>query len=314
MAQADVLAPVKMMVVALPAYATPLNVMMQVGGMFVHGNSVGAAYVLLSLGTGANLGLIAWSWKSYGFRPAMAFLTIFSCVVLAIGYGVSDPLYSAGDVEHPHTHAFDVYRVSFPQSASGLPEQVSRRIAEDADMFELVSLGAIGVLFVIGMGLRIFDPKFHLETALAHPANPEPKGNSVLNANVPGAGVGVVTIVGLIVISIVGCFVFFPPPDQTLDDMRVIRAEALSFAASKDVEKAVRNIEIYDDLTRRLQVGYYLRNWEISEYQQAKTKLLRGRLEQLKDILETKQFDRVREASQAVSNAHRRVRESMLDS
>ena len=84
MAHSDVWAPIKMLVVALPAYATPLNVMMQVGGMFVHGNSVGAAYVLLSLGTGANLGLIAWAWKTYGLKRAFTFLTTFTVVVLSL--------------------------------------------------------------------------------------------------------------------------------------------------------------------------------------------------------------------------------------
>ena len=136
MAQTDILAPLKMLAVALPAYATPLNVMMQVGGMFVHGNSVGAAYVLLSLGTGANLGLIAWSWNTYGFRRAIVFLAIFVAVVLAIAYGVSDTLYSAGDVDHPHTHAFDVYACPFPPSRrDGLPGRVWTKLSEDAETF-----------------------------------------------------------------------------------------------------------------------------------------------------------------------------------
>ena len=115
-----------MLLVALPAYATPLNVMMQVGGMFVHGNSVGAAYVLLSLGTGANLGLIAWAWHTYGFKKALVFLVTFIAVVMAIAYTINDPLYSAGDVEHPHTHAFDVYACPFSPSTKAKPAAKER--------------------------------------------------------------------------------------------------------------------------------------------------------------------------------------------
>ena len=310
MAQSDLLAPLKMLAVALPAYATPLNVMMQVGGMFVHGNSVGAAYVLLSLGTGANLGLIAWSWRTYGFRNAMIFLCIFVVVVLAIGYGVSDALYSGGDVERAHTHAFDVYACPFPASMEVSSQTVWGRLSDAAQMYKIVALSGIACLFVVGLVLRLRDPDHKIEAALSEFVAPEKDQSSVLNATVPGPVLGVVAILGLIVFSVVGCFVFFPAPEQTLEDMRFVKVDALSFSASKDVENAVKSIRLYDDLTRKLQVGYFLRNWQLSEFQMSKAKLLRGRLEQLKDILEAKEFDREREASFAVSNAHQRVRDS----
>ncbi|MEM8945769.1 MAG: permease [Planctomycetota bacterium] len=309
MAQTDRLAPLKMLVVALPAYATPLNVMMQVGGMFVHGNSVGAAYVLLSLGTGANLGLIAWAWKTYGLRRALSFVVSFTAVVMVIAYAVNDPLYSAGDVERPHTHAFDVYACPFHASAGGnLPAKAWKKLASDAQLYEVTSLAAVLCVFAFGIGLRYRDPEHRVEAALAKTVDTASAApSSWLDVTVPGPVLGATAIVGLIVVSVVGCFVYYPEPAETLEDMRYVKADALSYASSKDVEKAVKSIKRYDDLTRKLQVGYYLRSWEISEYQQAKAKLLRGRLEQLKDLLEAQEFDRVREASTAVSKAHRRV-------
>ena len=311
MAQSDPWAPLKMMLVAIPAYATPLNVMMQVGGMFVHGNSVGAAYVLLSLGTGVNLGLLAWAWKTYGFRRAFVFVTTFILVVLGIAYGISDALYTAGSVERPHTHAFDVYACPFPQvTYTDWAGKVWSRLCEDAETFEVVALCGIVCLLAIGCGLRIWDPEQRLEEALQRPTDTEASRASVLNATVPGPVLGAVAILGLIVFSIVGCFVYFPPPEQTLEDMRYVKVDVLSFASSKNVEKAVKSIQLYDDLTRKLQVGYFLRKWELSEFQQAKAKLLRGRLEQLKDILESGEFERVKAASMAVRNAHSRVVES----
>ena len=60
-------APLAMAGVAIPAYATPLVAMSQLGSMFQHANSVGAAFVLLTLGAGINLGLIAWVFRNYGF-------------------------------------------------------------------------------------------------------------------------------------------------------------------------------------------------------------------------------------------------------
>ena len=316
MAHTDPWAPLEMLLLALPAYATPLNVMMQVGGMFVHGNSVGAAYVLLSLGTGANLGLIAWAWNTYGFKRAFVFLTAFIAVVMAIAYAINDPLYSAGNVEHPHTHAFDVYACPFsPSNSSDLPHRAWAKLSEDAQLYEIVALSAIACLFVSGLALRVCDPDHHLEERLATISeDPAASQESWLNATVPGPVLGITAILGLIAFSVVGCFVYYPAPDQTLEDMRYVKADALSYASSKDVEKAAKSIEAYDDLTRKLQVGYYLRHWQLSEYQQAKARVLRGRLEQLKDILEAHQFERVRRAIAAVSEAHRRVVEAFDDS
>ena len=312
MAYTDPWAPLKMFVVALPAYATPLNVMMQVGGMFVHGNSVGAAYVLLSLGTGANLGLIAWAWNTFGFKRAFVFLAAFVAVVIAIAYTVNDPLYSAGKVEHPHTHAFDVYACPFSQSnSSGLPQKAWTKLSANAQLYEILAASAVACLLVFGIILRVWDPSHRLEEALARLAeNPAASEGSWLNATVPGPVLGVTAILGLIAFSVVGCFIYYPSPYQTLEDMRYMKVDTLSYAYSKDVEKAAKSIEAYDDLTRKLQVGYYLRHWQLTEYQQAKARVLCGRLEQLKDILEAKQFPRVRQAITAISNAHRRVVEA----
>jgi hypothetical protein len=53
-------APLLMAAIAVPAYATPMLAMSQLGSMFQHGNSVGAAFTLLTLGAGTNLGLVLW--------------------------------------------------------------------------------------------------------------------------------------------------------------------------------------------------------------------------------------------------------------
>jgi hypothetical protein len=53
-----------MAAVGTPAFLTPTDAMTQIGSMFDHGNSVGAALVLLAVGAGLNLGLVAWAWRS----------------------------------------------------------------------------------------------------------------------------------------------------------------------------------------------------------------------------------------------------------
>ncbi len=52
----NLLAPLTMASVATFAYVTPMAAIVQVASMFEHGNSIGAAFTLLVLGTGVNVG------------------------------------------------------------------------------------------------------------------------------------------------------------------------------------------------------------------------------------------------------------------
>ncbi len=85
----DASAPLLMAAVAMPAYVTPTTVMSQLGLMFDHGNSVGAALVLLVMGAGVNLGLIAWVTKNYGFKPTLTWLVLFFGTVLGLATQLS---------------------------------------------------------------------------------------------------------------------------------------------------------------------------------------------------------------------------------
>jgi uncharacterized membrane protein YraQ (UPF0718 family) len=314
MTHTDQFAPLEMLLVAIPAYATPLNVMMQVGSMFVHGNSVGAAFILLTLGAGANLGLIAWAWRTYGFRPAASFLAIFVAVVTLIAYAIEDPLYTAGVIDHPHTHAFDIYACPYRHGGSELASRAWTELASAAQLYETGSLATLALLIVVGTVLNQRDPLGRLEESLTSPRERSlDLPASLMNSAVPGPVLAGVAILGLIALSIVGCFVFYPPPSETLEDLRIVRADALTYANSRDVENATKSIARYDDLTRKLQVGYYLRNYRLDEFQQARARVLRGRLEQLKDTVEAGEFDQVRELNRRVTEAHRRMRDAFSD-
>ncbi|MEO0529026.1 MAG: permease [Planctomycetota bacterium] len=313
MGHADRTAPLQMLLLAIPAYATPLKVMMQVGGMFVHGNSVGAAYVLLALGAGANLGLVAWAWRSYGLRKAAVFLSLFVVVVMGIAYAIEDPLYSAGSVDHPHTHAFDVYACPFRAGQGALPQKAWAKLSGEIALYEVVGLASVVTLTAVGLGVARFDPNGRIDAALVKQSEVDADERaSWMNAEVPGPVLGGVAIAGLVALSIVGCFVYFPPPAETLEEMNYVRADALSYSSTRDVENAEKSIARYDDLTRRLQVGYYLRNLTLSEYQQSKARVLRGRLEQLKDIVGTAEFDEIRALTAKLSVAHRRLSQAFL--
>ena len=75
-----------MAVVGPLIYVTPTNVMMQLGSMFNHGNSVGAAFALLTIGAGVNAGLIGWAGRILACAcTTFAWFVTLELVVLGLG-------------------------------------------------------------------------------------------------------------------------------------------------------------------------------------------------------------------------------------
>jgi hypothetical protein len=98
--------------------------------------------------------------------------------------------------------------------------------------------------------------------------------------------VGIVCLAGLIAFSVVACYAYYPEPSEVLEEIKIARVEALSGVTSKHYETALYWIPIWDEWSRRLEVGYALRNFQLRPYQQAQARLLRKKLEILEHEIE----------------------------
>jgi hypothetical protein len=295
--------------VAIPAYATPLVAMSQLGSMFQHANSVGAAFVLLTLGAGINLGLVAWVCRSYGVARGAAWLGLLVAVVLAIAYAIEDPLFPSDIEPAGHTHAFDIYCRPFHPGASDLAPAVLAKLKEDLHPFERVGLTVLAALAATGLVLRALDRRWHIESWLERaPERPASRFDVAVPAPVLG-GVALAMLIGL---SVVGCYTYYPAPQEIFDEMVILRAEVLSAALSGNQKHAGHFIPVWDDWTRRLQVGVILREGSISPYRRMKAKVFRDRLEFLKHAVEEGDKDETREYVQAVGKAYGRMRLAYL--
>ena len=67
-----------------------------------------------------------------------------------------------------------------------------------------------------------------------------------------------VGLAALVVFSIVGCYLYYPSPQETFEEMRILRAEVFTAASSGNQKHAAHFIPIWDEWTRRLQVGAFL--------------------------------------------------------
>jgi uncharacterized membrane protein YraQ (UPF0718 family) len=305
-------APLQMVGVAIPAYATPLVAMSQLGSMFQHANSVGAAFVLLTLGAGLNLGLLAWMLRSYGLKRGLACLGLVVAVVVGLAYAIEEPLHPSEITPPGHTHAFDIYCSPFDASVGNLPAVVVAKLREKLQPFEVVGVVVLGVLAVLGMALRGLDRRWRVEEWLERPEDSERRA-AWFDVVVPGPVLGLVGLAGLFVMSIVGCYAYYPSKYEVFDEMQILRGEVLSAALSGDRKHADHFIPVWADWTRRLQVGVFLREGSVSPYQRMKGKVFRDRLEVLKHAVEDNDREEVREYFTRVSEAYRRMRMAYLE-
>ncbi len=124
---------------------------------------------------------------------------------------------------------------------------------------------------------------------------------------VPGPILGLLSLAGLVVLSIVGCFAYYPAPDECLEAMTDTRVGALSAALSMDYTETKYWTERYDDWTRKLEVGAYLRHGELSDYHRWKARLVREKLEILEHEVEDGERDEVAKLIAIISRSHNRL-------
>jgi len=301
-----------MAAIALPAYASPMMAMSQLGSMFQHGNSVGGAFTLLTLGAGTNLGLVLWMQRTYGLRQTAAWLGLLLAVVIGLSYGVERPLYPSSIEAADHTHAFDIYCRPFGARASGLPQRVVDKIREDTQIHEAYSAALLGALLCAGIVLRLFDPRFRAEAWLERPTAVTQHGPAWYNVSLPASVLGLAALLILFGLSVVGCYTYYPSPNEALEQIATANTETLSAALVGDRKRAEHWIPIYADWVRKLQVGVYLRTGRVSEFHRAKTRILLDRLELLEHELAEGDKEAVGQLVGSISRALQRLRWAFL--
>lgn len=284
--QLNPMAPLTMALVAIPIYAPPMLTMSQLGMMFAHGNSPGAAFCLLLLGTGMNLATLWWIASCYGTKPTLIWFGVLFLVVVGFGYAVERPLIPPGVEPAGHTHAFDVYTNPMHSGQSVTLERMTHTLSESIGFIDWIGLGVLFVMAIFGSVVRI---KMHNWFERLQSEKNEPTDETEMsgwNRRVSPRTVGITCLAGLVALSVVACYAFYPPPEEVLEEMRLSRVEVLTGAASRDFPRILHWIPILEEWSRKLEVGYALRNFDLRPYQQMQAHLLRKKLELLEHAVE----------------------------
>ncbi|WP_182865127.1 permease [Rhodopirellula sp. JC639] len=286
----DPLAPLTMLAVAVPIYATPMLAMSQLGMMFQHANSPGAAFTLLILGTGLNLATPFWFARHYGWKSSAVWLTTLLLIVIGISYGINQPLVPPGVEPAGHTHAFDIY--ANPLSAYHADPWATSvaTVNKQADIAGMIAMAVLAGLVLIGVVVRALGID---EASLASkvPIEGEPALRRRFDVIVPRGVVGGTMLAGLVALSVVACYAYYPSPDECLDEIALARAECLTAANSGDVDHALFWLPVWEEWSRRLEVGTFLRRGEVRRYQSMQGYLVRKKLELLEHELEHDPFE-----------------------
>jgi uncharacterized membrane protein YraQ (UPF0718 family) len=303
MKHTDGLSPLEMAAFALPAYVGPLQGMMRLGLMFEHGNSVGAAFVLFELGIGINVGLITWLMMLFGWRRILAWLAIVTGATLALAYVMERPLYFAME-EASHTHAFDDWTSPYPAGTSVTPAMAGHKIMEKIEVLEPVALAGLALFVLLGIVLIKFDPSGRIDTYLTAPPAAEAQQQGVWNVRVPGPVLGLTCLVGLVAFSIVALYLYYPAPAEAFAEINRVRAEALTAVNSGHKEEAIRQIQHWDLLTRKLQVGVFIRTGQMNADASKAAEDLRERLEDLRDEFLASRLEEAKKLVPKVQDAY----------
>jgi uncharacterized protein len=160
-----------------------------------------------------------------------------------------------------------------------------------------------------GWLLRRFDPQDRLmQYLLQAPSTASKTSKDIVLPNSVVAGV---SLIGLIVFSIMGCYVFYPKTRVACDTIHDLHASIVSAVAGKEWENASFLIPQQKDWLHKLVVGRYLRGEPWSRHQAMRMKVLLSKLEMLEHECEHRDVAEAKRWSYELRIAHRRLFETV---
>lgn len=291
-------APLKMLFVAIPVYATPMLAMSQMGMMFQHANSPGASFTLLILGAGMNFATLLWFGRHYGWKAASWWLASLVLIVVGLSYAINEPLVPPGVEPAGHTHAFDIYVNPLPSNHALSLQIIRDKVTKEMDFSVIASLVVLAIVGAFGLLFRVLKID---ESSLRKNAKAGSFASSLqtehsqtrqgLDVVVPAGVIGATMLAGLVALSVVACYAYYPSPDECLEEIRLARGECLAAANSGQVDHALFWLPVWEDWSRRLEVGAFLRTGQVRPYQRMQGYLIRKKLENLEHELEHEPFE-----------------------
>ncbi|MEC8556201.1 MAG: permease [Planctomycetota bacterium] len=267
----NIFAPALMGIVAIPVYVTPTEVMMHFGHIVRDGFSLGAAFALIVLGAGANVGVANWLRRDYGFRPLMLFVCSLIGATLLLGVTADRSLPSGAATQQDHTHAFDSFtRLSSVPARDANPVWVFKKVWTESSVTEIYGLELLAILMVCGFVLFLAGDRLEIESIMLATKQASateltsPKWDPALSTGQLAAA----TITGVLALSTLGLYLFYPAKEEILDDLINLRFGVREAVANEDLPELQRQVRLLRTQVQKLPTSARIRFQTVTEEQQ----------------------------------------------
>jgi len=279
MTRDNALAPVIMGLVAIPVYVTPTDVMMHFGQIVRDGYSLGAAFALIVLGAGANVGVANWLRRDYGTRPLMLFVGLLIGATLAIGFTADRTIEHGNATMADHTHAFDSFtRLANVASENSGPMWVIQKVGdsirkhEASGTAEIVGLCLLGIVITAGLVLRSLGDRVSVEHLLQPPKVDDQLSGDSQDLTSPAWDPALsprqlvaTGVAGALAAAAMGLFLFYPPVTDLIEDMTLARVEMYDAVRVENVVECERRCVQLRRLAGKLPTSVIIRGGSVSD-------------------------------------------------
>lgn len=114
-------------------------------------------------------------------------------------------------------------------------------------------------------------------------------------------------MIGLVVASVAGAYLYYPAPNELLPEMFNVNTDCYLDSRNGKWEAAEKWIAYSDDLSRRLEVGVFLRNGSVDPFKTAKAKNYREKLDRVKQAVEERDLTEMVPLTDELLEAYRRM-------
>jgi hypothetical protein len=126
----------------------------------------------------------------------------------------------------------------------------------------------------------------------------------------PHSVIAGVTLIGLVLASVLACFLYYPPVSEIRQEMNAIEAEMVGAYNQGDWEKLEYWIPIQEDWSNKLVVSAYLRGRPLDRFTKLKLQVYMKKLELLEHAAEVQELEEARKYGRAGATAFQRLKKA----
>lgn len=267
----NALAPVIMGLIAIPVYVTPTEVMMHFGHIVKDGFSLGAAFALIVLGAGANVGVANWLRRDYGAKSLILFVSLLIGSTLIIGLTADRTIINGTAKVTDHTHAFDPFtRLANVANNRANIQWVYSEVRKTMSVDSAWGLGLLALIAVIGIVLRLLGDRCNIDHLLqADLVETHGATNRRWDPTLSPRQLCLAGALGVLALAVVGLYVFYPPADEVIEEMRNIRLAVYDAVREQDTAETQRRLVQWRSRAQKLPTSIRIRfgNVDASQYE-----------------------------------------------